>query len=203
MTPRSSDSHPVKIYRSVLHDTFPPGFQTTPSTGRAPVYVPNVVDNLWEWQRPDDMPSRRRSVFASPTPELARAGGPSGGHVYMIHFHGSFKACQLRRVRNSRSHAETIDLPILLYKLLGDDWLWSSTRKKAPAGQLWLPCLAREEVEHSFEEVAELRSIRAEIESAVRYWDDARLLDADHPDLDPDGEVFFEAPSGYTLLPIE
>jgi hypothetical protein len=41
------------------------------STLRIPSNVPYVVDNLWEWLRPDSMPSRRHAVYASGTPELA------------------------------------------------------------------------------------------------------------------------------------
>jgi hypothetical protein len=41
------------------------------STLRIPSNVPFVVDNLWEWLRPDSMPSRRHAIYASATPELA------------------------------------------------------------------------------------------------------------------------------------
>lgn len=33
---------------------------------RIPLNVPYLVDNIWEWLRPDNMPKRRRSVYASP-----------------------------------------------------------------------------------------------------------------------------------------
>ena len=45
---------------------------------RTPQNVPYVVDNLWEWARPDGMPSRRGCAYASPTPELARENAGNG-----------------------------------------------------------------------------------------------------------------------------
>lgn len=42
-------------------------------TARIPTNVPYIVDNLWEWLRPQGMPSRRHAVYASPSVELALA----------------------------------------------------------------------------------------------------------------------------------
>jgi hypothetical protein len=41
-------------------------------TRRPPSNVPYIVDNLWEWKRPEGYPNRRYSVFCSPSPEIAR-----------------------------------------------------------------------------------------------------------------------------------
>lgn len=41
------------------------------SSMRIPSNVPYVVDNLWESLRPQNMPSRRHAIYASPTAELA------------------------------------------------------------------------------------------------------------------------------------
>jgi hypothetical protein len=38
---------------------------------RLPSNVPYLIDNLWEFARPLNRPSRRNAVYASPTPELA------------------------------------------------------------------------------------------------------------------------------------
>jgi len=40
-------------------------------TRRPPGNVPYVVDNLWEWVRPETYPDRRKSKFASPKAEQA------------------------------------------------------------------------------------------------------------------------------------
>ncbi|WP_274644423.1 hypothetical protein [Pseudomonas serbica] len=56
------------------------------STLRIPSNVPFVVDNLWEWLRPDSMPSRRHAIYASATPELAleNASAPLADGDYYV-----------------------------------------------------------------------------------------------------------------------
>jgi hypothetical protein len=48
-------------------------------TNRLPSNLPYFVDNLLEWNRPQAMPSRRRAIYASPTPELALENASAGG----------------------------------------------------------------------------------------------------------------------------
>lgn len=50
-------------------------------TMRPPGNVPYVVDNLWEWKRPERCADRRRSAFGSPRADLARKSGPEDGIV--------------------------------------------------------------------------------------------------------------------------
>jgi hypothetical protein len=192
----------VAIYRSVLPDLVPDGFDVTGNVPRPPVYVPNVVDNLWEWCRPPQFPSRRLSAFASPTPELARQEGPPNGKVYEISLSDDLKACQVTELKNSREHPEASELPILLYERLGSDWVGAELERKIAAGRLWLPCVSRSEVDRLFDDVPELRRIRAEVVASVRYWDGVKLV-ADKHDLSSDGEIFFEAPRGYRLTPTD
>ena len=71
--------------------------------------------------------------------------------------------------------------------------------EKTAAGRLWMPCLTRSEVSQLFADVTELRLIRDELASSIRYWNDVQLLDPADPKLDPEGEIFFEAPNGYRL----
>ena len=62
---------------------------------RLPVNVPYVVDNLWEHLRPGSMPSRRHSVYASPTPQQALASGTKGTLVVgELRFSGTVKLVQ-------------------------------------------------------------------------------------------------------------
>lgn len=190
---------PGAIYRSAFPDLVRDGIDTTGDVVRPPLYVPNVVDNLWEWQRPIEFPSRRMSAFASPTPQLARQGGPPQGKVYQVDLASAVKVCQLQGYRNSRDHPEATSLPILLYERLGADWIAARMEEKDPAGRLWLPCLSQAEVEQLFADVHELRIIRAEMLFSIQYWNHVRLLDSADFKLDPEGEVFFEAPNGYRM----
>ena len=76
---RSRAAHPmietakVRLFRSVNAAAIPGSEATVPSllTTRAPGDVPFFVDSLWNWRRSESYPTRRQSVCASPTPELA------------------------------------------------------------------------------------------------------------------------------------
>jgi hypothetical protein len=190
------------IYRSVFPHDLGDGMERTGVTIRPPVYVPNVVDNLWEWQRPAGYPSRRMSAFASPTPELALQGGPPQAKVYEVDISSEIKIGQLYGYRDSRDHPEAAAIPILLYELLGHNWIGSRMEDKDAAGRLWLPCLSKAEVDRLFADVSALRVIRDEVTSSIRYWNDVQLLDPSNLKLDPEGEIFFEAPNGYIMRPL-
>lgn len=191
------------IYRSALPDRVGSDVERTGSVVRPPLYVPSVVDNLWEWRRPAGYPSRRMSAFASPTPELARQEGPPGAKVYQVDISSGIKAGQLCGYSDSSNHPEAVALPIFLYERLGSDWIGARMEEKTAVGRLWMPCLTRSEVSQLFADVSELRLIRDELASSIRYWNDVQLLDPADPKLDPKGEIFFEAPNGYRLRPVE
>jgi hypothetical protein len=191
------------IYRSASPDHVRNGMERTGSVVRPPIYVPSIVDNLWEWQRPAGYPSRRFSAFASPTPELARQGGPPRAKVYEVGITNEITACQLHGYRDSRDHPETVAIPILFYELLGPNWIGSHMEEKLAAGRLWFPCLSQSEVNRLFSEVNELRLIRDEVMSSIRYWNDVQLLDPSNLKLDPEGEIFFEALNGYMLRSVD
>jgi hypothetical protein len=188
------------IFRSVLltNGVEPDRLLRPDPVPRPPVSVPNVVDNLWEWARPERFPSRRFAVFGSPSPELAAEHGPDGGEVYAVEFLGDATICQVRGYGNSKHHPECIRLPIFLYERLGGDFLGASMEGKVDAGRLWLPCLTKEDVERVLAESSRLRDVRDELRDEVRYWDDVVLVDSSSP-CDPEDELFFDAPGGYYL----
>lgn len=188
------------IFRSVLltNGVGPDKLICRDPVPRPPVSVPNVVDNLWEWARPERFPSRRFAVFGSPSPELAAEHGPEGGEVYSVEFHGDVTICQVRGYRDSRHHPECVKLPIFLYERLGGDFLAAAMDGKIDAGRLWLPCLTKEEVERVLAESSGLEDVRDELPAEVRYWDDVVLVDGS-TSLDPEDELFFDAPEGYYL----
>lgn len=189
------------IFRSVLlmGGVGPDRLLRTDEIPRPPVSVPNLVDNLWEWARPEGFPSRRFAIFASPTRELAETHGPEGGQVYRVEFHGSVVICQVRGYRNSKRHPECVTLPIFLYERLGAAFLAAAMERKVESGRLWLPCLTRSEVDRLLEESSELRVLRDELRATVRYWEDVVLIDAANSGIDPESEIFFDAPEGYYL----
>ena len=50
-----------------------------------------------------------------------------------------------------------------------------------------------------FAESSELRGLRDALLDEVRYWDDVVLIDGSSPLIDPQDELFFDAPDGYYL----
>jgi len=207
--------HNPEIFRSVK-----PKEDTTTrlheyrNTMRPPGHVPYVVDNLWEWKRPDGYPNRRFSVFASPQEALAREAGSCEGTVYRVHLNGRYRLCQLQRYKDSKDHPECSSLKKLLLELIGQDWIDNrqTGREGTPgnlfipkeeAGRLWIPCLTKNEVEQLFAEVAMLQRIREEIDHAITYWDNIVLVNPGDPIPDKEGELFFEAEDGYYLRNID
>src|SRR5215468_6363143 len=101
--------HPatIDIFRAVLeaHER-PNRLLRTGDIMRPPLKVPYVVDNLWEWVRPECYPSRRFSAFASPQPDLAKEQGAKEGGVYRVEFRGHRRICQLKGYRNAKDHPD-------------------------------------------------------------------------------------------------
>jgi len=80
------------------------------TTVRFPSNVPYIVDNLWEFLRPKDMPSRRQVIYASPTRELAQANCSGidkglGLCVYEVLIDGRSRMAQLK-VADARDHPD-------------------------------------------------------------------------------------------------
>lgn len=165
-------------------------------TLRPPANVPFVVDNLWAWTRPDGFPDRRHAVFASPRAELAELQD-FPGIVYRVHIEENLNHCiaQIEK-KDAREHLDCKDLPKLLINRLGTDWVNSDKAAKIPAGQLWMPCLSKDEVEAVFSESV-LAPHRDEVFAAVTYWKNARLVSSDGDLHYPDGEIFFTADSWH------
>ncbi|HZW13950.1 MAG TPA: hypothetical protein VFF81_12260 [Noviherbaspirillum sp.] len=64
----------MKMYRAVRkRDLESNCVLTRLPTSRVPTNVPYLVDNIWEYLRPAEAPSRRQAIYASPAPELALA----------------------------------------------------------------------------------------------------------------------------------
>jgi len=208
----------LKLYRSVIpKESGKQQFHEYRPTMRPPGNVPYIVDNLWEWKRPEDFPCRRFCAYASPNPDLAMNSGPRRGQVFEIEFMGEYKIAQLIGYPDSKYHPEcggksgdrqkysTLKKEMIrLLNKAADKWWPDLDRKeKLQAGQLWIPCLRKEEVAHLFENVPVLELIRDEVASRIKYWNDVVLLDPGKNSLpDKEGEIFFQAKGGYYLKPI-
>ena len=198
----------LKLYRSVLpKNNGKEEFIEYRDTMRPPRNVPYLVDNLWEWLRPEEYPCRRFSAYASPSPELARKSGQKEGVVFEIEFLGELRIAQVRGYTDSKYHPETKkilnEVIGLLNKATGGGWPNFKLERKFNAGKLWVPCLTKKEINGLFENVSELGIIETELRSIIGYWKDVELLDMEKLYLpDENGEIFFEAKGGYWLKPI-
>jgi len=202
----------IGIYRAVSENKKVSNTLFKPyPTMRPPGNVPYIVDNLWEWKRPDEFPNRRFSAFASPTPELAIEAVGGNSNVYKVEFNGVIKKtglCQVvpsNKIRNpedSKFHPECKVLKKLLIKKLGHNWFGKDISEKQKIASLWMPCLKKEEVEVLFQSAEELRRIRDEIYDSIQYWNDVVLFENTDNVPDHKGELFFEYLNGYYLRPL-
>lgn len=170
-------------------------------TRRPPGNVPYVVDNLWEWKRPDAFPNRRHSVYASPTPDLAeQAGGTLNGQVFkLIIIAGNAKICQINQW-DAKKHPEVKSLPRWLNNRLGHSWLSGNLQDKQDIAALWAPCLSKDEVAQLFCS-ERLKNLRDELWEFIKFWDEAHLLTRNQGLNNSVGEIFIEAEE-WRLIPL-
>ena len=175
---------------------------------RVPGNVPYVVDNLWEWLRPKEFPSRRMAAYASPSPELALACAAktatprSDFVVTTVTFPGQVKIAQLHQ-KDARDHPDLKELPRVILEFLGNNWVSQAYRSRLDIAPLFLPVISADEVEETMNRIPGGDELRETIEIGSRFWKDTRLLTASGEHLDfPEGEIFFEAIDGYCLTPV-
>lgn len=71
----------MDLFRAVPESRLSDAPYLRQATTRIPGNIPYVVDNLWEWLRPEQMPSLRHAVYASPTAELALNNASAHRHA--------------------------------------------------------------------------------------------------------------------------
>lgn len=207
----------MKLYRAAPRRNFDPNFLVgrRRTTSRIPSNVPFVVDNLWEYLRPDLLPSRRRAVYASPSPELALASASTDES-----FRESYVVCELEFFRESlgaRSVAEplyrALQLTVpdasehpdvfLLKKLalarLGAEFADLPLSEKLGAAALFLPGATPEDLNQAAQANPAVRAILSAATELSTFWSDVQ-----EPSADKTGEVFFELLPGaaYRLKPL-
>jgi hypothetical protein len=172
------------------------------STSRAPGNVTYFVDNIWEWLRPEQMPSRRKSAFASPTPELAAMGaGGSVEDAWQVKLLDSQSFAQIVRgeqPHDARYHTDNSRLKVIFKTLLGTTWYDLPAQERACEAVLFIPCATAQDVETAIRNSALLDE--EAIKAVSTFWSDVELLDSDQMPAHAAGEIFFTG--SYQLLPL-
>lgn len=182
----------MEIFRAVPRDTFVEGriIQWRAST-RLPGNVPYVVDNLWEYVRPQDLPSRRHAVYASPSAELALAGASSQSVPA-----DRFIACRVviakptklfqASVSDARLHPDVGAIPRLVNRYVQNPT--SAPLDLTCLAPLFLPGTPRDQLHRATQEVEELARLIDQVAGEVKMWQDK-------PDPTA-GEIIFEIAEG-------
>ncbi|WP_247257740.1 hypothetical protein [Pseudomonas moorei] len=174
-------------------------------SARIPTNVPYVVDNLWEWLRPEHYPSRRHSTYASPTPELAllnASAALAGSDRYvacrLIVAPSAIKLAQLEVV-DARHHAD-IRLITQWFSRHSKKLTEIPITQKRDIALLFLPGLKRDELETLRLESAVVHELCEVVQTHSTFWTDASSVPRKG-----EGELFFELieeGAGYHLEPI-
>ena len=185
-----------KIYRCLSKASYSPELKRHKTTKRAPSNVPYVVDNIWEWLRPESMPTRRLTVCASPFKELALKYATSNDLLCAVRFAGKANVVQITNYQDAKLHPDVKKLPRLITKYLGQHWLDSDLDNKQTHGQLFIPLLSREEVAKTLS-FPELVDLKEQLRKTSTFWQDINHVQGDYQLTD--GELFFYAEDGYFL----
>ncbi len=194
----------MELFRAVPRHRLPAALTWTGRQNgkRIPGNVPYVVDNVWEFLRPDTMPSRRHAIYASPTPELAlenaNADDRQGGYVACyVRIQGGFKIAQLH-VNDARHHQDVKAITRLLQKHSSEltECPFESKQQIAP---LFLPGITVAELQACLLQSPVLTCLFEQITPASVFWGGASNAISSHS-----GELFFELDqeAEYRLDPV-
>ncbi len=186
------------IYRAIAEEAFSPDCQYPMSTRRVPSNIPYLVDNMWEWLRPDHMPSRRTAVFASPQRELALQYANESTALCKVQLPRSARVAQVVDYPDARFHPDVKRLPRIMLGTLEQKWVDSAmTKKGSGLGWLYMPVLSKDEVDALLSACSLGQAIATQMKTESTFWQDTNLVD---PNLHlTDGELFFHSPDGYHL----
>ena len=182
----------LTLYRAVA--TFADGEQEQlyrwRPTVRLPSNVPYVVDNLWDYLRPDDMPCRRHSAYASPSVELALANvsGDDRGRgftAYRVEISGTYRVAQLP-VKDARQHPDIRRLQRLV-QTRQPAWTSLPMRGRQKIAMVFAPATSKAELLLVADEEPELARFLSEAAALCTFWSDARAVPTC-----TEGELFFE-----------
>ncbi|QOL48539.1 hypothetical protein [Massilia litorea] len=193
----------MSIYRAIPRATFEAGKELRRNPGRRlPSVIPYLVDNLWEYARPDGQPSRRHAVYASPTPQLALQNAAAGAlrqDDYLacrLTFHYQPAMIQLS-TSDARHHPDVRQLQHLVNSRLRE-WAAGGLGDKLALAPLFMPGVTRGELAAAMAAEPALAKVVEEAAAAVTLWSPAPGA------VSPDGELFFEIADDnfYVLHPV-
>ena len=189
------------LYRGISNAHYSPDLQRHFTSQRVPSNVSYLVDNLWEWLRPEGMPSRRTAVFACPHINLVEKYATDSTLICTIDIVGKATVAQLTDFEDAKLHPDVKALPKLVLSILGQEWVDYDAKVKSnlAVSQLFIPAMRKAEMDKflTFEHYGKLK---AAIEKKSTFWSDIKLVETG--DEITDGEVFFHAPNGYYLQKI-
>lgn len=169
-------------------------------TMRLPTNVPYIVDNLWEYLRPANMPCRRHAVYVSPSPELAiecaaRPGEQFKYTAYEVEISGSYTITQLN-VQDARHHPDVTAI-LTLVKAHQAGWKNLSWASQLHLGMLFAPGCTKEIWAQVSQEDARAAELVAQMSDLSAFWATSHT-----PVIGCQGELFFELDdtSSYRLI---
>ena len=179
------------------------GRLTPKQSVRLPSNLPYVVDNLWEVLRPADMPSRRHALYASPTPELAKANcsareSGEGFCVYELKIDGAHSITQIPQ-KDARDHPDKKNIAKLIQKEQARIANAPMTEKPWIA-LLFMPGATKHDWDVACQESKTANWLVDEMQAMSTFWKDAGT-----PVADKDGELFIQLHegAGYQALRLQ
>ncbi|MDM0108483.1 hypothetical protein QTH97_26275 [Variovorax sp. J22R24] len=170
-------------------------------TVRLPSNVSYMVDNLWEFLRPADMPCRRHAVYASPSAELAVQCAAQLSNplptAYVVAITGPYRVAQLD-VEDAREHADLRAVRAMVQERQ-KEWTELPWDTRLRLGILFAPGATKADWERVIREDAVVAGVVAELSSVSTFWASAHA-----PVASSRGELFFELQddASYQLRPL-
>jgi hypothetical protein len=164
------------------------------STLRPPSNVPYLVDNLWEWSRPPEFPSRRSACFASATAEAALNSQNPAQESFVHRLVGLPPDWLIAQhaFEDAKFDLDVRGLQAYVRQALSWEWFGKSIDQKQPEALLFCPTLAGDEVQRTIEYSEFLDA--DELKARVTFWTRVKLLRFGTDQLSLKGEVFFSIP---------
>lgn len=196
----------MKLYRAIIDTASHVDgalIQETRASRRIPRNVPYVVDNVWEYLRPGNAPSRRHAAYASPTPELAgsNASSPWGSsyNVWEVELEPQ-DVIAICPVSDAKHHADVRRVPAALMELLEPTLGAADFETNREYSPLFMPAAAGADLTCFFKTHTELA---AKARAASSFWQEAKVLTFEQllqaPQLAESAEIFFDARKGFRV----
>lgn len=181
----------MKLYRAIPKENMSDKTYKRLPTKRAPTNIPYVVDNIWEYLRPEMFPSRRHAAYASPTRQLALENASAvtkDGYIVteVVFSNTNYKIAHIQ-VSDARFHKDVKAIANCVINHLGKDFTNLSLKEKSTHSALFLPGVSKEELQDYFNLNEFNKSLEEKIKEISVFWSEASLTPQEH-----DGELFFE-----------